>query len=560
MKNNPKKAEVADIKEEKKSNLEKIGNFLIDGAKTVFGFIIEKEKVDNEKKYNDLMLKETNLNERLQNMEKRNKELEELLKNKDKEDEDKKTKVLKGMKEWNNKKTKLIEELLNNIDCNLIKKILENKDLKPIKEEDIENELSKIINENLKDNPIIVQKYSSIFQSIKNNIKEIQTLNFMMAGYTGAGKSSLTNAILKINDAKEGHGINPETDKIKQYSNKNEVPGITIYDTIGVEDTNVDRNLLKIKKEIKVKFEEYLKDPKKSLHGIIYCIKNGISDNRILDGEINFIKELNKLYGDGDILIIAFTQSTNTKKKTEDRKKQLREKLNNDNIEMINVLVKNCNLEVGDQIIEVKAFGLDKLIDAMKNKCKNQLVKYNIKQIAKEKIKEKYLSDTNIKSEEILQKLEKYEFENTFNEECKYILKYLIGDLNLNFENLDNIISIKIEESKKYVKNKILEENKSNWNLKLLQEFKILDTYYDKQLDDPSITNDLMTKFNDYFKTKIEEYIYKNIFRNASILFTEKIKNKFTGIICENIKDEEIEDLVNSNIDTILKKIDKNIN
>ena len=560
MKNNPKKAEVADIKEEKKSNLEKIGNFLIDGAKTVFGFIIEKEKVDNEKKYNDLMLKETNLNERLQNMEKRNKELEELLKNKDKEDEDKKTKVLKGMKEWNNKKTKLIEELLNNIDCNLIKKILENKDLKPIKEEDIENELSKIINENLKDNPIIVQKYSSIFQSIKNNIKEIQTLNFMMAGYTGAGKSSLTNAILKINDAKEGHNIDPETDAIKQYSNENEVPGITIYDTIGVEDTNVDRNLLKIKKEIKVKFEEYLKDPKKSLHGIIYCIKNGISDNRILDGEINFIKELNKLYGDGDILIIAFTQSTNTKKKTEDRKKQLREKLNNDNIEMINVLVKNCNLEVGDQIIEVKAFGLDKLIDAMKNKCKNQLVKYNIKQIAKEKIKEKYLSDTNIKSEEILQKLEKYEFENTFNEECKYILKYLIGDLNLNFENLDNIISIKIEESKKYVKNKILEENKSNWNLKLLQEFKILDTYYDKQLDDPSITNDLMTKFNDYFKTKIEEYIYKNIFRNASILFTEKIKNKFTGIICENIKDEEIEDLVNSNIDTILKKIDKNIN
>ena len=560
MKNNPKKAEVADIKEEKKTNLEKIGNFLIDGAKTVFGFIIEKEKVDNEKKYNDLMLKETNLNERLQNMEKRNKELEELLKNKDKEDEDKKTKVLKGMKEWNNKKTKLIEELLNNIDCNLIKKILENKDLKPIKEEDIENELSKIINENLKDNPIIVQKYSSIFQSIKNNIKEIQTLNFMMAGYTGAGKSSLTNAILKINDAKEGHNIDPETDAIKQYSNENEVPGITIYDTIGVEDTNVDRNLLKIKKEIKVKFEEYLKDPKKSLHGIIYCIKNGISDNRILDGEINFIKELNKLYGDGDILIIAFTQSTNTKKKTEDRKKQLREKLNNDNIEMINVLVKNCNLEVGDQIIEVKAFGLDKLIDAMKNKCKNQLVKYNIKQIAKEKIKEKYLSDTNIKSEEILQKLEKYEFENTFNEECKYILKYLIGDLNLNFENLDNIISIKIEESKKYVKNKILEENKSNWNLKLLQEFKILDTYYDKQLDDPSITNDLMTKFNDYFKTKIEEYIYKNIFRNASILFTEKIKNKFTGIICENIKDEEIEDLVNSNIDTILKKIDKNIN
>ena len=560
MKNNPKKAEVADIKEEKKSNLEKIGNFLIDGAKTVFGFIIEKEKVDNEKKYNDLMLKETNLNERLQNMEKRNKELEELLKNKDKEDEDKKTKVLKGMKEWNNKKTKLIEELLNNIDCNLIKKILENKDLKPIKEEDIENELSKIINENLKDNPIIVQKYSSIFQSIKNNIKEIQTLNFMMAGFSGAGKSSLTNAILKINDAKEGHNIDPETDAIKQYSNENEVPGITIYDTIGVEDTNVDRNLLKIKKEIKVKFEEYLKDPKKSLHGIIYCIKNGISDNRILDGEINFIKELNKLYGDGDILIIAFTQSTNTKKKTEDRKKQLREKLNNDNIEMINVLVKNCNLEVGDQIIEVKAFGLDKLIDAMKNKCKNQLVKYNIKQIAKEKIKEKYLSDTNIKSEEILQKLEKYEFENTFNEECKYILKYLIGDLNLNFENLDNIISIKIEESKKYVKNKILEENKSNWNLKLLQEFKILDTYYDKQLDDPSITNDLMTKFNDYFKTKIEEYIYKNIFRNASILFTEKIKNKFTGIICENIKDEEIEDLVNSNIDTILKKIDKNIN
>ena len=120
------------------------------------------------------------------------------------------------------------------------------------------------------------------------------------------------------------------------------MPGIVIYDTIGVEATSNDRNIEKIKKGIKETFDQNLNNPERSLHGILYCIKNEPGDNRIEKGEIQFIKDLNKLYGDGDIVIIVFTQSAIQDSK--ERKRQLKEKLNNENIEIIQIQVKNYTL------------------------------------------------------------------------------------------------------------------------------------------------------------------------------------------------------------------------
>ena len=430
-----------------------------------------------------------------------------------------------------------------------------------IKEEDIENELSRIINQNIKDNPIIKEKFKSIFDKVKNNIEEVKTLNLMMAGITGAGKSSLTNAILHINDAEEGHGIDAQTFEIKKYSNPEKVPGISVYDTVGVETTSQNRNIPQIKDDIKKEFEKHLKDPENSLHGILYCIKNGNTDNRIEDGEIKFIKALNKLYGEGDILIIVFTQSVKNKKDTEDRKKMLREKIDNDNIEIISLLGKDTPIEIADdQFITIKAFGMNKLIEAIGKKCEKNLVKCNIKQIAKQKIIEEYQSDIGAKSEEILKKLENFEIQNTFNEECKYIVKYLIGDLNLNFQSLDIMVTIKIDESKKFIKNKILEDKKGNCSLKLFQEFKKIDSKYDKQLDDSTVTEDLTEKFDEYFDTTIKKYIQKIFYKNAANIFINKIKKLFSEIICNNIQDSDIRDLVSSNVRNIMKKIEQGIN
>ena len=88
---------------------------------------------------------------------------------------------------------------------------------------DIDKKIStKIFNKNFKDSfwELILNKHTSILYSIKNNIPKIETLNFMIAGMSGAGKSSLTNAILKEELAKVGDNIHPETDTFKQYTNK----------------------------------------------------------------------------------------------------------------------------------------------------------------------------------------------------------------------------------------------------------------------------------------------------------------------------------------------------
>ena len=573
MESDPKKSEETKKKDDKdksedtnkiegkKSYLEQAGQVFHDNAPIVFEYLNQKDKNANERLALEAHLKQLELTEKLRQYEEKLKEFDEWKKNREKEEENKKSNIKKGNTEWKERKDKLIDEFLKEIDFIAIKKILEGNELMFIKEEDIENELSRIINQNIKDNPIIKEKFKSIFDKVKNNIEEVKTLNLMMAGISGAGKSSLTNAILHINDAEEGHGIDAQTFEIKKYSNPEKVPGISVYDTVGVETTSQNRNIPQIKDDIKKEFEKHLKDPENSLHGILYCIKNGNTDNRIEDGEIKFIKALNKLYGEGDILIIVFTQSVKNKKDTEDRKKMLREKIDNDNIEIIPLLGKDTPIEIADdQFITIKAFGMNKLIEAIGKKCEKNLVKCNIKQIAKQKIIEEYQSDIGAKSEEILKKLENFEIQNTFNEECKYIVKYLIGDLNLNFQSLDIMITIKIDESKKFIKNKILEDNKGNWSLKLFQEFKKIDSKYDKQLDDSTVTEDLTEKFDEYFDTTIKKYIQKIFYKNAANIFINKIKKLFSEIICNNIQDSDIKDLVSSNVRNIMKKIEQGIN
>jgi hypothetical protein len=61
-----------------------------------------------------------------------------------------------------------------------------------------------------------------------------------------------------------------------------------------------------------------LKDPIKSLQGILYYLYNVFSANRIDKPEIEFINELNKSYGNCYILTIVLTKALNklSKKKS----------------------------------------------------------------------------------------------------------------------------------------------------------------------------------------------------------------------------------------------------
>ena len=541
----------------KKSQIESIGEMALKGGEKYLDYLSKKDDNETKLKMKELEVQESIMKERLKLQEERLKEMEEKVKKKEKDEEEKKNKVKDGMKEWNKKEKQLIEKFLNEIDFDLTKKFLEN-NLNIINPIDFDYEFKKIFNENLKYNEAIREKHNSIFQSIKDNLKGMQSLNFLVSGCAGTGKSALTNAILKIDEADEGDGIESQTEVIKAFSNPDEVPGIMIYDTVGVEASSQKNNFPQIKKAIEDTFDKYLQDPEKTLHGILYCIKNNEGDKRIEEGEIQFIRELNKIYSDGDILIIVFTQSTN--QNSEKRKKQLKEKLNNPNIEIIEVIAKDIPFKIDGKDCVIKKRGLENLIEAMKKKCKKQLVKCNIKQIAKKSLQEKFLKDIRVKSEEITRKINEYDISNNFDEECKYFLTNLICELNLNFENLSQLISKIIDNSKKDVKTKILDEYKEIWEIKLEKAFRVINKEYDKLLDDSSIEDDLNDEFNEYFKNNVEADIKKLIIAKASLMFIEKIKTFFGGLICDDIKDEEIEDVVKKNLEHVFNKINNGNN
>ena len=520
-------------------------------------------------KSKEIKIKKMNNEERMLNeielkmLENKNKELlfkreyEKLQKKiEEKEIEENKEKkyIEEGSRKWKKYKEEIRLQKLKEINyINLVEDIVMNN--YSLFKEKIIKETEKIYSQEFKElaSNIIREKHNNIFQSIKHNLKEIKSLNFMIAGFMGTGKSTLTNTILNINEAKESDGIDPETSEIKSYSNPNEFPGLTIYDTIGVEPNSLERNLSKMKDMIKEKFDENLREPDKALHGILYCIKNSLGDSKILNEEISYIKELNNIYGDGDIVTVVFTRSANNI--TERRKKQLREKLNNENIEIIEILCKD------EQIydINVEAYGLDKLRQSMKNKAKCSLIKTNIKQVAKKKIKEKYLEDIKIKYKDLKKKLRQRKFESSFSFRLKYIIEIIFGKIELDFNNIENIIINDIPESKEKIMKILKIENDERIRKRINNEFINFNAKYDnllkKNID--AYENYLFnTKFKNYLEPKVEEEIKNLLYEKSAILFMEKSLEILSDIVSEDIKDEEIQELVDKSIKKFFKNED----
>ena len=364
------------------------------------------------------------------------------------------------------------------------------------------------------------------------------------------------NILLKKNLAKEGHSINSETQLFTRYISEN-VPGLTLYDTIGVETTNINRNLEEIKKMIIKIFDGSLKDPKRSLHGILYCINNGTGQTKISNEEIFFIQELKKLNGSINNLIIVFTQTIN---KNEKRKNELKQQLNNNNIEIVEILARDVELKFGNKNLNVKANGIDKLYEIMKKKYNKNMVSEHLKQIIKTKIKENFSIDNNNKYIEMKKNIKNCVFEKNVLKEFQFIVNNLIGvcDLNLNCDKLDKIIFNYTEIIKKQIINTLLSQNKNKIMEKIKQEFIIINAKYDntlKNIFDAYEEAILKSKFEEYFIPKIKEEIEKLILEKIYLIFLEESKNILSEKISENVKNEEINDLVDLNIEKILKKI-----
>ena len=201
--------------------------------------------------------------------------------------------------------------------------------------------------------------------AIADKIKNLKTLNIIVAGKTGVGKSTLINSVFREKLAETGMG-KPVTDHMRKISKKG-VP-LSIYDTRGFELGKEVQ--AEVKKEVVDTISKGLatQDINKAIHCIWYCINT--ASNRIEPEKIEWLKELSK---DNQItqvpIIVVLTQSFSKKNAAAMRQMLLDENL--DVIQVIPVLAEDYEIE---DLGIAKAYGLDVLIKVMGEALPDELM------------------------------------------------------------------------------------------------------------------------------------------------------------------------------------------
>lgn len=192
--------------------------------------------------------------------------------------------------------------------------------------------------------------------AIADKIKNLNTLNIIVAGKTGVGKSTLINSVFKDNLAETGMG-KPVTDHMRKITKKG-VP-LAIYDTRGFElgkDVQAE-----VKHEVVDTIQKGLatKDINKTIHCIWYCINT--ASNRVEPEEIQWLREFSRENQITQVpIIIVLTQSFSKKNANALRKMLLDENL--DVVQIIPVLAQDYEI---DEDYVAKSYGLDVLIKVM---------------------------------------------------------------------------------------------------------------------------------------------------------------------------------------------------
>ena len=192
--------------------------------------------------------------------------------------------------------------------------------------------------------------------AIAEKIKNLNTLNIIVAGKTGVGKSTLINAVFKEKLAETGMG-KPVTTYMRKITKKG-VP-LAIYDTRGFELGKEVQ--AEVKQEVMDTISKGLatQDINKAIHCIWYCINT--ASNRIEPEEIEWLKELSMENQITQVpIVVVLTQSFSKKKAQEMRQTLLNENL--DIIQVIPVLAEDYEIE---DLGIAKSYGLEVLIKVM---------------------------------------------------------------------------------------------------------------------------------------------------------------------------------------------------
>ena len=202
-------------------------------------------------------------------------------------------------------------------------------------------------------------------EAIAEKIKNLNTLNIIVAGKTGVGKSTLINAVFKEKLAETGIG-KPVTDHMRKITKKG-IP-LAIYDTRGFELGKEVQS--QVKQEVVDTINKGIAahDINKAIHCIWYCINT--ASNRVEPEEIEWLKELSKENQITQVpIIIVLTQSFSKKNANELRKLLLNENL--DVVQIVPVLAQDYEI---DEDYVARSYGLDVLIHVMGEVLPDELV------------------------------------------------------------------------------------------------------------------------------------------------------------------------------------------
>ena len=252
--------------------------------------------------------------------------------------------------------------------------IISEKWINQISIDDIENIKNNFKNlfQRLFDIENIQNKITNKFiEIIKKNYlyKELKTMNFMIIGASGVGKSTLINALLRENVAEEGKG-KACTTEIKKYKSKN-IPFLCLYDSVGAELGN-NYTLENVQNEtINVIIKQLENpDPNQHIHCIIYCV----SFNRFYEEEAKIILKLREKYDGKKLPIVIVYTMANSKSKANFVKESVNEFLKKNGekisenisdsfgINFVEIYSKEALIEVSNIENFQECFGLSNLI------------------------------------------------------------------------------------------------------------------------------------------------------------------------------------------------------
>lgn len=206
-----------------------------------------------------------------------------------------------------------------------------------------------------------------IMNETQNEYKKLNTLNVMILGKTGVGKSTLVNDIFNENLAETGQG-KPITQSVRKLTK----PGfpLAIYDTPGFElggKNGVDSLLEEVTGEINRGIKSG--DINEAIHCIWYCISAPSSRFEPTEQAIlkKFLGETSKY----DVpVIFVLTQSF-----SKPNAKNLKMEIEKENLPIVNIVpVLAEDYPIDDEYV-AKAYGLDRLAEVTYNAVPEALQK-----------------------------------------------------------------------------------------------------------------------------------------------------------------------------------------